>query len=141
MSAVSGVAFFPERLKLHTANELGALRFADVAGWHRGSWLCRPFARRWGWVLGYPYVADRDWFDPPPERYFRFYTAPSLTLCMPDESSELDYDQTTFRRVQKVIAAGGFSSYDLARISHQPSAATANQPHGFDPSSRSRQNW
>ena len=41
-------------------------------------------------------------------RLFRFFTAPPVTVFMPDEPPETSYGQTMFRRVQDVLAAGGF---------------------------------
>ena len=64
-------------------------------------------------VRGWPSVADRDWFHPPAGRFFRFYTRPEVTLYMPDESQELGYGETMFRRVQNVIGVGGFGTFDL----------------------------
>lgn len=62
---------------------------------------------------GWPSVADRDWFHPPAERFFRFYTDPPITVFLPNEPRETSYRETTFRRVQDVLMVGGFTTFDL----------------------------
>src|SRR5262249_56852241 len=65
-----------------------------------GSWLTFPFSRigrrqesrlvsfvkrlagRQPWPV---MVADRDWFHPPPDRFFLWYTDPPLRTCMPED--------------------------------------------------------
>jgi hypothetical protein len=117
-SAVEGLpdfteaAVFPDRLELLSAGKWVAIHFLDIARWYRRGWLYRPLAYL-GWVYGTPFVADRDWFHPPSGRFFRFYTDPSITVYMPDEPRETSYGQTIFRRVQDVMARGGFATHDL----------------------------
>jgi hypothetical protein len=110
---VSEVALFPDRLELLSAGKPVVIRLLDIARWHRHGWLYRPLARLGLGVRGYPSVADRDWFHPPAGRFFRFFTAPPVTVFMPDEPPEASYGQTLFRRVQDVLAAGGFGTHDL----------------------------
>jgi hypothetical protein len=57
-------------------------------------------------------VGDRDWFHDPPDRFFRFFTTPPVTVYMPNESG-VEYEHTCFRRLQDVIAEGGFITHDL----------------------------
>ena len=88
-------------------------RFLDIARRYQRGWLYRPLARLgWG-VRSRPSVADRDWFHPPSGRFFRFFTEPPVTVYMPDEPPDTSYGQTMFRRVQDVLAAGGFGTFDL----------------------------
>src|SRR4051794_33709197 len=96
---VTEAAVFPDRLELPSAGDWVVIRFRDIARWYRRGWLYRPLARL-GCVRGYPSVADRDWFHPPPGRFFRFYTEPPITVYMPDEPADLGHRQTMFRRVQ-----------------------------------------
>jgi hypothetical protein len=49
----------------------------------------------------------------PPGRFFRFYASPPVTVHLPDEPAATSYGQTLFRRVQEVMANGGFGSADL----------------------------
>jgi hypothetical protein len=82
------------------------IRLDDVAEWPRPRWL---------WRLGRPRflrVGERHWFHDPPDRFFRFFTTPPITVYMPDESG-VEYEATVFRRLQDVIAAGGFTTHDL----------------------------
>jgi hypothetical protein len=118
-SSVSGLpdvteaAVFPDRLELLSEGRWVVIRFLDIARWYRLGWLYRPLARCGGPVLGRPAVADRDWFHLPAERFFRFFTTPPITVCMPDEQRETSYAQTMFRRVQDQLSKGGFSTFDL----------------------------
>lgn len=113
LAGVTEVVVYPDRLEIVTAKEVAIVRFIDIANWCSvWSWFYRQLARR-GWLLGTPYVADRDWFHPPADRYFRFFSTPPITIYLPDEPAETDYTRTMFRRVQDVIAAGGFCTFDL----------------------------
>ena len=110
---VTEVAFFPDRMELLSDGKLVVIAFLDIARWCRGGWMYRPLARLGLGVRGYPSVADRDWFHPPARRFFRFYTAPPVTVYMPDEPRALSYGETMFRRVQNVLGLGGFGTFDL----------------------------
>lgn len=114
LPGVTEAAVFPDRLELLSDGKWVIVRFLDIARWHHWlSWLYRPIARLGGRVRGWPMVADRDWFHPPPGRFFRFFSVPPITIYMPDEPPETSYAQTIFRRVQDVMAAGGFGTFDL----------------------------
>jgi hypothetical protein len=127
LSAVTEVAVFPDRLELLSAGEWVRIRFFDIARWYRHGWLYRPLA--WlGWgIRGWPSVADRDWFHPPAGRFFRFYTEPPVTVYLPDEPPETSYGQTIFRRVQEVMAKGGFASFDLGWSNRPNETAVADR--------------
>lgn len=112
LPSVTEVAIFPDRIELLSANERVVIHFRDIARWHRYRWLYRLLARL-GWIRGWPSVADRDWFHPPAERFFRFYTTPALTIYLPDEPRETPYARTMFRQVQNILLAGGFGTCDL----------------------------
>lgn len=113
LQAVTEAVIFPDRLELLSEGQWVIIRFLTIARWHRGGWLYRLLALLGFRVRGSPSIAARDWFHPPAERFFRFYTSPSLKLYMPDEPQELSYGETLFRRVQDVLAQGGFSTDDL----------------------------
>jgi hypothetical protein len=113
MPVVTAAVVFPDRLELLSNENWVVIPFLDIARWHRFGWLYRRLARLGLGVRGRPSVADRDWFHAPPRRFFRFFTEPLITVYMPDESAETSYGQTIFRRVQDVIAAGGFNTFDL----------------------------
>lgn len=110
---VREVTILPDRLELLSGDQRVVVRFLDIARWHQGGWLYRPLARLGLGDRNWPSVADRDWFHPPAGRFFRFYTRPPVTVYMPDEPPETGYGETLFRRVQDVLAAGGFSTFDL----------------------------
>ncbi len=113
LPSVTEAAVFPDRLELLSQDKWVVIRFLDIARWYRRGWLYRPLARLgWG-VRGWPSVGDRDWFHPPSGRFFRFFTEPPVTVYMPDEPRDTSYGQTMFRRVQDVMAAGGFVTFDL----------------------------
>lgn len=113
LPSVSEAAVFPDRLELLSGGKWVVIRFLDIAQWYQRGWLYRPLARLGFRVRGRPSVADRDWFHPPAGRFFRFFTAPPVTVFMPDESPEMGYGRTMFRRVQDILSAGGFSTFDL----------------------------
>ena len=110
---VSEAVVYPDRLELLSDGKWVVIRFLQIARWHRHGWLYRPLARLGLGVRGWPMTADRDWFHPPAERFFRFYTAPPITVYMPAEPSQMSYNQTAFRRLQDVLATGGFGTVDL----------------------------
>jgi hypothetical protein len=113
LSDVTEAAVFSDRLELLSQGQWVISPFRDIARWHRGGWLYRPLAGLGGPIRGWPCVADRDWFHPPAERFFRFYTRPTITIYMPDEPPEVEYGKTMFRRLQNVLLRGGFSTFDL----------------------------
>jgi hypothetical protein len=110
---VTEAAVFPDRVELLSGGKWSTIRFLDIARWHCCGWLYRLLARLGGGVGGRPAVADRVWFHPPAGRFFRYYTNPPVTVYLPDEPPGTAYAQTVFRRVQEVMARGGFSSFDL----------------------------
>ncbi len=112
LPSVTEVAVSPDRLELLSEGRWVVIRFRAIARWHRYAWLGRLLARL-GSIRGWPAVADRDWFHPPAERFFRFYTTPPITVFLVDEPRETAYGHTLFRRVQDVIAVGGFTTFDL----------------------------
>ena len=58
-------------------------------------------------------VANRDWFHPPAERFFRFFTTPRITVYLPDEPRETDYANTFFVRIQTFLCQNGLTTNDL----------------------------
>ncbi len=113
LPVVTEAVLFPDRLELLSGGKWVAIHFLEIARWYGRDWLYRPLARLGFRVRGWPSVADRDWFHPPAERFFRFFTVPPVTVFMPDEPHETTYGETIFRRVQDVMAAGGFATFDL----------------------------
>jgi hypothetical protein len=107
------VAVFPDRLELCSEGRIRTIRLLDIARWPRWGTFYRLAAQLGLGVRGNLAVADRDWFHPPGRRFFRFYTDPPLTIYLADEPVETSYGETLFRRVQDVLAAGGFSTMDL----------------------------
>ena len=108
---VSEVAVFPDRLDVVSAGRRVVFRFFDIARWPRPAWLRRLLyrvGRRPGWLP----VGDRDWFRSPPDRYFVFYTEPRLVISMPADEPQ-EYEQSNFVRIKHILAAGGFSTFDL----------------------------
>src|SRR5580765_6729956 len=82
LSDVREVAIYPDRLELDSAAEIRVFNFADIARWPRPAWLWRMLSRL-GWRPKWLPVADRDWFHPPADRFFVFYTTPQIVLFMP----------------------------------------------------------
>ena len=112
LPGVTEAAVFPDRLELTTAHGQVRYPFAAMARWPRPAWLWRRLFRlglRPRWLP----VADRDWFHPPPGRFFAFYTTPPVTVFMPADDVPSPYGETCFFRVQQAIHAGGYSTFDL----------------------------
>jgi len=109
--AVYEVTVWPFRLDVETPDgtqefsfqRIGKIQESGIMRFMR--WL--GGAKPWGML-----VADRDWFQAPPDRYFRFYTDPPMTVYMPEDDT-LNYEESVFFRVQAVILAGGYESYDV----------------------------
>jgi hypothetical protein len=109
---VTEVVVYPDRLELLSAGEWVIHRFADIASWRQPAPLWR-WLFRMGWRQRWLPVGERDWFHPPSERFFRFYTRPPIVVFMPDEPRETNYGDTLFFRVQEVMREGGFTTWDL----------------------------
>ena len=109
---VSEVVVRPDRIELRSGGEWIMIRFADIARWPRPAWLWRLAARHGRRSRWLP-VADRDWFHPPRDRFFIFYTRPSIKVFLADEDRGIGYGETLFRRAQEVIQSGGYDTCDL----------------------------
>ena len=109
---VNEAAVYPDRLELLSGNRWVSFRFADIARWPCPPWLWRRVARL-GWRPRWLPVGERDWFHPPSERFFRFYTRPPIVVYMADEPRDMDYGNTLFRRIEEVMLEGGFNTWDL----------------------------
>jgi hypothetical protein len=112
LADVSEVAIFPDRLELKSAGRWVVYPFVAMAKWPQPAWFWRllyRLGRRPRWLP----VADRDWFHPPSERFFAFYTTPKLIVYMPDDECYSPREATYFAEVQEILAAGGFSTFDL----------------------------
>jgi hypothetical protein len=111
LSAVTEVTVDPDRLVLVSEGQAVVFPFAAFARWPWPRWWWRLLA--WlGWRPHRPAVADRDWFHAPADRFFAFFTTPPIVVYMPDERG-VEYARTYFRRVQDVLGAGGYSTFDL----------------------------
>lgn len=106
------VAVYPDRLELLSAGRWMSFRFEEIAKWPFPRFLWWWLAR-FGWRPRWLPVGERDWFHPPSERFFRFYTQPRMTIYLPDEPEGTGYGETLFRRVQDVMLEFGFQTYDL----------------------------
>jgi hypothetical protein len=109
---VSEVLIWPDRLELVSESNRTIVGFCEIARWPRPSWLWRALYRvgiRPRWLP----VADRDWFHPPRDRFFRFYTRPPIVVFMPDDELGGPYGETYFFRFQEMMRAGGYHTNDL----------------------------
>jgi len=110
-SDISLVTVWPNRLTVETVDGEQEFLFEQI-GKIQESGIMR-FMRRLGGAKQFGLlVADRDWFHPPQDRYFRFYTDPPMTVYMPADDAA-DYEESVFFRVQAVIRCGGFETYDV----------------------------
>jgi hypothetical protein len=103
---------YPDRLELVGESRRSIIKFADIARWPWPKRFWRAMFAigvRPRWLP----IADRDWFHPPRDRYFRFYTNPVLTLYMPVDEIEDKYAATHFVQIRQVIHSAGFHTNDL----------------------------
>jgi hypothetical protein len=111
LADVTEVIVRPARIELRSNGRWVVVRLANIARWPDPAKVRRLLARI-GWNPRPVMVADRNWWDPPPGRSFRFYTDPVMVVCMPaDEPSKLG--GSCFARVQEVMRAGGFDTCQL----------------------------
>lgn len=108
---VHSVTVRPIGLELETADGKKEIRFNKI-GRLQESRFMRILKQLGGFRPTAMLVADRDWFHPPQERFFRFYTDRPLTMYMP-ASDSLDYLESVFFRAQVVIRRGGYETFDL----------------------------
>jgi hypothetical protein len=108
---VTEAAIYPDRLELVSAGKRVAFRFRDMAHWPQPAWFWR-FLSRFGVKRRWLPVADRFWSQRENERFIRFYAQPAITIYIPDDPGTV-YHLSLFRRIQNVIAAGGYSTFDL----------------------------
>ena len=110
LSSVREAAVFPDRLEFLTDDGWVVFPLEDLAQWPRPRILRRLLSRYWrpSWLP----VGERNWFNAPSERFFRFYSSPRIVVYMPDEQG-VEYHETIFRRIQEVLRLGGFATKDL----------------------------
>lgn len=102
---------FPDRLELTTPSGATVYHF-DTFGRSQEPVVASGFRRFLPARPSPKLVADRDRFHNPPDRFFRFYTEPPITVFMPvDETNE--YLNTCFFKIQQVMRSGGFETFDL----------------------------
>lgn len=109
---VSEVAIWTDRLEVVSAGKTEVFRFSEIAEWPRPAGLWKSLSR-FGWRPRWLPVADRDWFHPPRDRFFAFYTRPQIVVFLVDEDEGTGHGETLFHRIEEVIRAGGYSTFDL----------------------------
>ena len=113
LSSVSQVAVWPDRIEFLCAGGYTVThRFVDLAEWPGPRWLWKPLYRRGVRPKWLP-VGERDMFHAPQDTFFEFYTTPRIRVYMPVDDVLDSYIATCFARVQAVLAAGGFHTFDL----------------------------
>jgi hypothetical protein len=110
LADVTEVIVRPDRLEVRSAGHWVAFAMAGIARWPRPARM-RRFLARFGWWRRTVAVADGDWLQRPADRFFRFYTAPAVVLCMPADEPR-GRGGSCFARVQEVLAAGGFHTVE-----------------------------
>jgi hypothetical protein len=110
LADITEVIVRPDRLEVRSAGHWVVLWLARIARWPRPVRMWRLLARL-GWRRRPVAVADGDWLQRPPDRFFRFYTAPAVLLCMPADEP-CGRGGSCFARVQEVLAAGGFHAIE-----------------------------
>jgi hypothetical protein len=108
---VGDVVVHPDRLEVNTAGQWVTFPFRQIGRRPQSAFVC--FLKRLVGKPPYPVmVADRDWFHPPKDRFFLWYTNPALKTCMPEDEPQ-DHPSSYFFRIQRVLSAGGYATYDL----------------------------
>jgi hypothetical protein len=113
LPGVTEVAVFPDRLEFLSEGNWVTVHLLDVARWYRRGWLYRPLAHLGFGVWGWPSVADRMWYPRPGVSFFEFYTKPKIVVHVPYYPTDVGHMDTVFQRVKRVLATGGFSTFDL----------------------------
>jgi hypothetical protein len=110
---VSEVIFYPDHLEVCTEGRWIKVRFEEIERRREGR-LRSALGRLFGGKREPAMIGEKDWFhDPPSERWMRFFTTPPLTISMPLDEVAGPYGETYFRRIQDVLAAGGYWLFDL----------------------------
>jgi len=108
---VHEVVVHPDRIEVETEGRWVTFAFADI-GRPQEPAVCSLLKRL---IARQPWprlVADRDWFHPPKDRFFLWYTDPPMKTYMPEDETQ-DYDTSYFARIRRVVESGGFATYDL----------------------------
>ena len=108
---VTSVTVWPFRLDVETTEGTQEFSF-DAIGKIQESAIMRFMKGLLGAKQRGTLVADRDWFHPPQDRFFCFYTDPPMKIYMPSDDT-VEYEESVFFRVQAVIRSGGFETFDL----------------------------
>jgi hypothetical protein len=112
LRGVTEVIVRPDRLELQSVSRWVCFRLSGIARWARPARLRRLLAS-----LGFQFrpvrVGDRSWVQSPPDRSFRFYTAPPVVIYMPVDEPQM-HGGSCFARVQEVLATGGFNTGDTS---------------------------
>ena len=109
---VTSVAVYRDRLELLAAGRWVSFPLAEIAVWPQPAFVWRGLARA-GWRPRWLPVGERDRFKSQAERFYRFYTWPNIVIYMPVEPAETDHGDALFHRVQDVISAGGYGTWEL----------------------------
>ena len=108
---VEEVTVSPHQLEVKTAAQWVIFRFDKIGRAQEPT--AKSFLKRIvGMPVVPPMVGERNWFQVPKDRFFLWYTDPLLKTCMP-ETEGADYATSLFPRIHGVLAAGGFSTFDL----------------------------
>ncbi len=108
---VREVVVHPDRLEVNTAGSWLTFPFSRIG--RRQESRVASFVKRLTGRTPWPVlVADRDWFHPPQERFFLWYTDPLLRTCMP-EDEPVEHAASYFSRIQMVLGSGGYATSDL----------------------------
>jgi hypothetical protein len=111
LDAVSRVKIRPSQIEFEMPDSRRVFAFKSISR-PQESWLS-SFLKRLTFRRPYPRViADRDWFHAPPDRFFRFYTTPPITVYMPADDVH-EHAQSHFGRIQQVIRSGRFATFDM----------------------------
>jgi hypothetical protein len=111
LEAVSRVTIRLSQIEFETPDSRHVFAFKAISR-PQESWLA-SLVKRMTFRRPYPHtIAERDWFHAPPDRFFRFYTTPPITVYMPTDEAE-DFGRGCFHRIQNVIRSGGLTTLDL----------------------------
>jgi hypothetical protein len=112
LRGVTEVIVRPDRLELLSVGRWVGFRLALIARWPRPARLWRLLAGL-GCQVRPVRVGDRNWDQRPPERFFRFYTTPSVAVYMPRDEPQMR-GGSCYARVEEVLATGGFKTCDTS---------------------------
>ena len=110
LSNVTEIVVYCDRIEFYSTGEPEIIYFQEIAK-PTGSLFLRVINRLFR-KQNLLMIGERDWFHDPKDRFFRIFTEPQITFCMPVDDTS-DFGNCCFSRIRDTISNGGYSTWDL----------------------------